>query len=234
MSGERVSRILCAAEPHGSADAVTHMLEAADDQRVQAIALTGDLGSDTGDRGASYRAVFKALGQAKRPTYWVPGPSDAPIEEYLREAQNIEIAMPQLHGVHGTAAYAPDGHIVFAGFGGEVNEDPEAPRDETEHLSYPRWEPEYRLKLWRELEEHQLVLLFHTRPAHKGHGDGSSEALAELVGTHRPRLVVTGGERASEMLGRSMIVAPGSLSEGHYAVVDLHKHEAEMLEFAAV
>jgi Icc-related predicted phosphoesterase len=97
-------------------------------------------------------------------------------------------------------------------------------------LLYPRWEPEYRLKLVRELKDYELVLLFDTPPAHKGHETLGSESLAELVGTYRPRLVVCGGVRGSSTLGRSMIVAPGSIADGQYAVVDLHSKDVDLLQ----
>jgi Icc-related predicted phosphoesterase len=232
MASQHVTRVLCAAEPHGSSAAIEQLLAAGKEHQVQAIALVGDLGAGTGDP-SEYRSLFRALAGAQLPSYWVPGVDDAPVAEYLREAQNVEVVFPFLHGVHGTMAFAPGGHVIFAGFGGDVSDDPEAPRDETEHLSYPRWEPEYHLKLVRELDEHQLVLLFWSPPAHKRHADRGSEALAELVGTHRPRLVVCGGERNSDMLGRSMVVAPGSLVDGQYAVADLYDRQIHMHEFAA-
>jgi Icc-related predicted phosphoesterase len=229
---KRVTRVLCAAGPRGSAEAVALLLEASGQLDVQAAAIVGDL-SGGPDRAADYRALFQALGHAGRPAYWVPGPADAPIEEYLREAQNVEVVFPLVRGVHGTAAFAPDGHIVFAGFGGHVSDDPAEPREELQALRYPRWEPEYRLKVRNELHEHQLVLLLSTPPAHKGLGTAGSEGLAELVNTHRPRLVVCGGERGSEMLGTSLVVAPGSLADGYYAVADLHAKEVELGELAA-
>jgi Icc-related predicted phosphoesterase len=228
MSANRVTMILCAAAPRGVSPALEHLVEAArqrDD--LHALVLLGDLG--TGDP-AAYRALFRLLASTELPTYWVPGPGDAPVDHYLREAYNVEVVFPLLRGLHGTMAFAP-GHVLFAGFGGEVSDDPDAARDETTRLSYPRWEPEYRLKLVRELGEHELVLLLATPPAHKGHGTTGSEALAELVGSHRPRVVVCGGERRSEMLGRSLVVAPGALEDGHYAVVDLHRREVAFEDF---
>jgi Icc-related predicted phosphoesterase len=232
MPAERVKRILCAAEPRGSAEALERLLAGAGEHDVQAVAVVGDL---TGADGAAegYRSVFRTLASAGLPTYWVPGPGDAPVEHYLREAHNIEIVFPFLHGLHGTAAFAP-GHVLFAGLGGELGDDPDGPREERERLRYPRWEAEYRLKLLRELPEHQLVLLFATHPAHKGLGTRGSEALAELIGTHRPRLVICGGDRGAEMLGRSLVVAPGSLAEGHYAVADVQSQHVQHEQLAAV
>jgi len=227
MARERVTRILCAAEPRGNAQAIDRLLEAAEHLDVQAVAMVGDLG----DGAEGYRSGFKSLGAGGLPAYWVPGPADAPVADYLREAHNMEIVFPFLHGVHGTAAFAP-GYVLFAGVGGEIDDDPDGPREEVERLHYPRWEAEYRLKLLRELKDYELVLMFATQPAHKGRGPGGSEALAELVGTYRPRLVVCGGEPATWTLGRSMVVAPGALADGHYAVADLHTRAVELEQLA--
>jgi uncharacterized protein len=227
----RVTRVICAADPRGSGETVECLLEATAERNAHAVSLVGDL-SDRKGSPEGYRAVFRALGMGGVPAYWIPGPADAPVAHYLREAQNIEVVFPLLHGVHGTAAFAPDGHVVFAGVGGEISDDPDASRDELDRLRYPRWEAEYRLKLLSELGEHELVLMFWTSPAHKGRGAPGSEVLAELVSTYRPRLVVCDGERGAHMLGSSMVVAPGSLQEGHYAMADLHAHEVELEQLA--
>lgn len=226
---KRVTRVLCAADPRGSQEAIEALVRAAvADLDVQAIALVGDLSGGGHDARAEYRAVLRTLGRAGLPAFWVPGRSDAPVGDYLREAHNIEIVHPFLHGVHGTVAFA-SGQVIVAGFGGEVDDDPEGPRDEQERLRYPRWEAEYRLKLIRELDEHQIVMAFWQPPEHKGTGSPGSEAVAELVATYRPRLVVCSGGPQSELIGRSVIVAPGSLADGgHYAIADLHEHDVEL------
>jgi hypothetical protein len=224
MSGAaRLTRVVCAADPRGSADAVDALLQATETGDTDALVLVGDLGA-AGDP-QSLRPVFKALARGRHQTYWVPGPSDAPIESYLREAANIEVVSPVLRGLHGAIAFAPGGHVVVAGFGGQVSDDPGAQRDEAQRLSYPRWEPEYRLKVLHELDEHQFMLLFATPPKHEKLGGSGSEVLAELIGTHRPRLVVCGGAQGIGMIGRSLIVAPGSLADGHYAIADLNSHD---------
>ena len=107
------------------------------------------------------------------------------------------------------------------GDGGDV-------REERERLSYPGWEVEYWLKVLKETKDYQKVFLFHTPPAHKGLQERGSEVLAELVKTYAPRLVLTGGEEfRQERLGTSLVVAPGRLSGGEYALVDIHEREAE-------
>jgi Icc-related predicted phosphoesterase len=227
----RISRILCAADTGGSASAAERLVDVAGQREADAIAVVGNLSA--GGDAAGYRSLFHALAQSGLPAYWVPGPDDAPLDTYMREAHAIERTHPNLHGVHGTAALAPGGHAVVAGLGGEIDDDPGAPRDERERLRYPRVEAEYRLKLLDELDEHERVLLFWSRPAHKHLGVGGSETVAELVNTYRPRLVVCDGGRGTEMLGKhSLVVAPGSLRDGHYAVADLQRHVVELAELA--
>jgi Icc-related predicted phosphoesterase len=231
---KRVSRVLCAADPRGSEEAIAALLRLAEEADVQAIAVVGDLSADAGDRATDYRTLFRALGAAGHPTFWVPGASDAPVDDYLREAYNVETVYPFVRGVHGTAAFAPGTQLV-AGFGGEVDDDPEAVRDEQRRLRYPRWEVEYRLKiLQHELAEHEHpILLFSTPPAHKGLGTPGSEALAQFAATVRARLVVCGGPPATMTIGRTLVVAPGSLAEGGYAVADVHALSAELGELSA-
>jgi Icc-related predicted phosphoesterase len=229
MSGRRVNRILCAANPRGSAEAIEQMLATAGERRVDAVTLAGNIGDHDGRWD-----VLRALGRAQLPVYWVPGPGDAPVDRYLRDAFNIEIAFPLLHGVHGTIAYASGG-VLVAGLGGEISDDPEEPREEQTHLRYPRWEVEYRLKVLQEVTKYnQLVLLFTTPPAHKRLSSGGSEVVAELVNTYHPRLVVCAGERGVEIIGTSLTVAPGDLGDGHYAIADLHTKAAELEELAGV
>jgi hypothetical protein len=230
MAGaQRVSTILCAAAPRGSDDAVERLLEVAQRRAVDAIALVGDLGGDGGGQDA-YRRVFRALGRAGRPAYWVPGPGDAPLGPYLRESHAIEAVHPMVRGVHGTAAFTPDAHVVVAGMGGELDDDPDSERDERTRLRYPRWEAEYRLKVLDELAEHARILLFCTPPAHKGMGTQGSDTVAELVNTHRPRLAVCDGERGAVMLGVTLVVAPGSMVDGCCAIADLRSQHVDLVE----
>jgi len=153
------------------------------------------------------------------------------VEDYLREAYNLEIVFPSLHGVHGSFAFAP-GHVVVAGMGGEIV-DRDRGREEAVRLAYPAWEAEYRLKVLRELKDYPKVFLFARMPAHKGLHESGSEELAELIKTHNPQLVVAydpgfaGSVLKHERLGKSLIVAPGALAEGDFSVVDLRDGKIE-------
>jgi HSP20 family molecular chaperone IbpA/Icc-related predicted phosphoesterase len=197
-----------------------------------AVAVVGDLGAPW-SKPHTYRAIFQVLGETTLPVYWVPGLTDAPLRDYLREAYNMEIVYPSLHGVHGTAAVGSD-HIVFAGMGGEIVDDPDALRSEEALLRYPGWEVEYRLKVIREFEDHQKVFLFTTPPAHKGLRQEGSETLAELIKTWSPRVAIIAGEQPrQEPLGSTLVVCPGRVDRGEYALIDLRGRSAAIAVLVA-
>jgi len=223
-------KVLTLARLEGQLDHLERAVELIPDLGVDALVLVGDL-AGAGTKTDDYRKAFKILGRASVPSFYVPGPRDAPVEDYLREAYNLEIVYPYLHGVHGSFAFAP-GHVLIAGMGGEIA-DGDRGREEVTRLVYPAWEAEYRLKVLRELKDYQKVFLFARMPAHKGLHESGSEELAELIKTHNPRLVVaydpgfTGSVLKHEWLGKSLVVAPGSLAEGDFTVVDLHDAKIE-------
>jgi uncharacterized protein len=230
MTSQHLNRILCVGQPGDSGDGTERILQVASSAGAEAIALVGDLAHDPD----GYGDLFRTLARAPQPVYWLPGAGDAPVDHYLKASYNIELAFPTVHGLHGTAAFASDTELVFAGMGGEISDDPGTQREEQSALRYPRWEAAYRLRVLDLLDYNELVMLFATAPAHKGHNTPGSEAVAELVGTYRPRLVVCGGPRAVEILGTSLVVAPGSLADGHYAVAEVHAGTAELAELSAV
>jgi uncharacterized protein len=217
----------------GDADSATALLGELSDADAEAVAVVGDLAGPSTETQV-YRAIFRAFGESDLPAFWVPGPRDAPLRHYLRESYNMEIVYPTLHGVHGTAALGPD-QVLFAGMGGEILDDPGALRDEEKAIRYPGWEAEYRLKLLREFDEHQKVLLFATPPAHKGLHAAGSEVVAELIKTHRPRVAIVGGDQPIlEVLGRTLVVSPGRLDRGECALVDIGEPSAELRTFAGL
>jgi hypothetical protein len=84
----RLTRLVCAADPGGSTEAIAAVVGAAERDDAQAIAVVGTLGAGVASP-ESQRAVFRALAAARRPVFWVPGPDDAPVATYLREAHSI-------------------------------------------------------------------------------------------------------------------------------------------------
>jgi Icc-related predicted phosphoesterase len=221
-----VHRLVAVAGINGDVEQLEQLLAELPERGADAAAIVGDLGAPW-SKADTYRAIFRVLGESDRPTFWVPGPTDAPLRDYLREAYNMEIAFPLLRGVHGTVALGP-GDVLFAGMGGEIRDDPETMRAEEALVRYPGWEVEYRLKVIREFDARDQVFLFTSRPAHKGLREPGSDVLAELIKTYNPGLVIVGGEEPSrEELGRSVVVCPGRLEAGHYALIDVRDRSVE-------
>jgi len=221
-----VSRIVATAEPRGNLEAVERLVKQVDETGAEAVVVLGSLAPRGTTR--AYSHLFKALAQTRLPTFYLPGPEDVPIAEYVRDAATMELVYPYLHGVHGTFAFAP-GYVVFTGMGGMVSDDPHMMRDEQERLCYPGWEVEYRLKFLSELKDYQKVFLFSTPPEHKGLHEPGSTILAELIKSYKPRLVlVNGKEPKRELLGTSLVVMAGSLTKGDFSIIDLREQTVEI------
>jgi uncharacterized protein len=227
-----VRKLLAIGGINGAVEQLERLLAELTERPVAAIAVVGDLGA-AWSKADTYRGIFKALGRARTPAFWVPGAIDAPLSDYLRESYNMELVYPHLHGLHGTAALGP-GHVLFAGMGGEIVDDADAIRAEEALLRYPAWEVEYRLKVIGEFKDHPKVFLFTTRPAHKGLREPGSEALAELINTYRPRVALVAGEGATEeRLGKTIVVCPGRVDQGQYTLIDLRDLSVEVGTVAA-
>jgi uncharacterized protein len=225
----RPDKLLALGGINGAVEPLAQALQNLTDDIV-AIGVVGDLGGPV-TAPETYRAVFRTLGRAGRPTYWVPGATDTALRHYLHDTSGLEIAFPQLHGVHGRVADGP-GHVLYAGMGGEIVDGADDPPTGDE-LRYSGRETEYRLREIAEFKEHPLVLLFTTEPAHKGSRVPGSETVAELIKTYRPRLAIVAGEGVSEeRLGTTLVVSPGRIDRGQYAMIGLHDLSMEVGDLA--
>ena len=80
-----IRRVLAVGPIRGAIEPLQRLLgEELPRLEADAIAVVGDLGT-AWSKPETYRAVFKTLGEADLPAFWVPGPIDAPISEYLSE-----------------------------------------------------------------------------------------------------------------------------------------------------
>ncbi len=214
----------------GDVDRLARFVEKAGEAGADALAVIGDFGGAAGRGPDAYRRALVVLGEGELPTFFVPGPGDHPIHEYLAECYNAEIVFPHLRGVHGGFAFGP-GHVLFAGLGGEVVDDRSHVEGAGDRIVQPGWEAEYRLKTLHEFKDYPRIFLFATPPAHKGlHAPGSS-TLEELVKTHAPRAVIAPGDdvRAVE-LGRSLVAAAPPLASGTAALVDVRGQRVQTLK----
>lgn len=91
-----------------------------------------------------------------------------------------------------------------------------------------------RLKFLSELKDYQKVFLSSTPPEHKGLHEPGSTVLAELINSYKPRLVlVSGKEPKRELLGTSLVVMVGSLTEGDFSIIDLREQTVEIRSIRA-
>ncbi|MGZ4357115.1 MAG: Hsp20 family protein [Gaiellaceae bacterium] len=216
----RLRRLLVLGEIRGRTDTLQRLLGRAFDANADAVAVVGDLGAPW-SKPSVHRAIIRALGEAARPAFWVPGRWDGPLRDYLPEAMGMEVVFPCLRGIHGTAAFGA-GDVLFAGMGGVIEDDPSTLQGEDVLIRYPGWEVERRLRVINALDAPQKVFLFATPPAHKGLHTPGSQVLAELIKTHSPKLVIVAGEHPSrELLGKTLVVCPGRAQIGAYALIDL-------------
>lgn len=221
----RTRKILATAGPVGDPAMVDRLVAHATEAGADVLVMLGGL-APAEARPREYRPLLKALAHANLPTFYLPGPQDAPIDVYLREAYNMEVVYPFMRGVHGSFAFGP-GHVLFAGVGGEIVDDPDAPREEVERLRYPAWEVEYRLKVLDDLKDYQKVFLFTTPPVHKGLHEGGSAVLAETINSYHPRVALISGPSKQERLGSTLVVSTGRLSEGGCSLIDLPEARVE-------
>ncbi len=228
---KRANRILATAEPAGNKEQMTNFVEVAKNKEVDALAILGDITGENVDP-PDFASIFKIIANANITAFIVPGPTDAPFVNYLREIHNIELTFPQIHGVHGTFAFAP-GYIVFAGMGGEIEDTQKVQREEISQLKYAGWEVDYRLRFLETLKEYMKIFLFTSFPAHKGQSKPGVETLEQLIKTHNPRLTIVRGDTYEKFLiGKSEVVSPGLLGDKSIALIDIleDKHEKINLE----
>ncbi len=221
----RITRyILATSNPMGDLENLEKFVQIAPDTGADAIAIIGNLMPKTA-KSRDYAAFFRILSQAHLPTAYIPGPLDAPIWEYLREAANIELVHPEMRNVHETFTFWKGPYLV-AGVGGTILEDGEP--EEKEELRYPSWVAEYHLKALWDLKDYPKIFLLYTPPTHKGLGEGGSQEVAHLIKTHNPLVAIVAGKgQKHETLGASWVVVPGDLSEGEYSLLDLRSRKLE-------
>ncbi len=172
------------------------------------------------DDAASLGRFFQVLSSLGVPACLVPGRTDAPERLFLQAACNAEIVAARIYNVH--RSFAPlGGNWIAAGFGGEITEEE---RDHDFFLRYPGWEAQFSLEFLRHLDQDR-ILVFHTPPADEllGRPTGGHQIVGHILKTYSPRIAFCaspGGRRGKLTLGNTLVVFPGRLAEGDYAIVD--------------
>ncbi|GIV98093.1 MAG: hypothetical protein KatS3mg057_2750 [Herpetosiphonaceae bacterium] len=232
-------RILVIHDLAGRNDQVQAILDRMRDQLVDTIVVLGNLLApdiDLRARPAAFSAVLEQLTAPGRPVYLIPGERDYPLE-HLLQAVRAHRGKTSLVLVHRTAA--PFGcSDVIAGFGGLLTK---GAVSDGEHLAFAEWEvraafehianfnPLFQLARRR-------IFLFANPPRgnhidREGEHHVGLESLNWLLRVHQPDVVFTGGPasgRGIEVIEGTLVVNPGSLAEGSYAIVDLDPLHAEL------
>lgn len=175
-----------------------------------------------------YRRFLELLGALNLPSYIVPGHLDAPERSFLHASLNCGLVAPTVALVH--RSFAPMGRrFLVAGLGGCLTTDK---RETVWTIEYPFWEAASSFNFLHRLD-HAHLLLFHTPPAgtnldlDQGKHVGSPVVNA-LIKAYQPAIVCCGHARNGQgktVLNNSLVVNPGPLAEGYYAVIDTREKQ---------
>lgn len=177
-----------------------------------------------------YHTFYENMRETDLPLFTIPGNVDSPLDQYIKIAWEEMKKNSKLHVVH-SSFFALDKHFIVTGFGGEISE-----HDKEDYfvLQFPRWEVEHGLNFLSNISS-STILLSHTPPVgildsddgkHKG-----CEVVNDLIQKYRPKWVFCGhahGARGKETIGDSIVVNPGALKNGFYALVDTDKEKVEL------
>jgi Icc-related predicted phosphoesterase len=176
-----------------------------------------------------YHQFYSFLNQFKIPAVAVPGNMDAPKENYFKVALESETTYENIKFVHGKILKFRRDYLI-SGFGGEIAEN-----DSEDFFVqvYPRWEAEFGLSDLNYFEQNRILLFHHPPVNHVDLDRGQhigSQVINDLIKVYRPKLVFCGHAhrcQAAEELADTLVVNPGALKLGNYAVVDAVKREAK-------
>ncbi len=181
----------------------------------------------------AFEGFFDRVGRYGIPVFVVPGYLDAPERLFLQAGLNHEVVMPQVDVVHRAFSVLAGENLAFAGFGGGLTSDPNF-RENRFVLVYPEWEAQFAFDLLRQVEVKQKpALIFHTPPRwqnldlengnHVGH-----TMVNHLIKSEAPAYAFVGSARDGQgtaRLGSTLVINPGWLKEGHYAILDTRHDE---------
>jgi len=156
----------------------------------------------------------------------IPGHVDAPYNLFLEEILSRRHRYPHVLPIHHN--FINTGRdFVLVGFGGEITE---GDRDDEVLVRFPRWELEYWLDAVNHLPQ-EPVLLTHIPPLAEridlAEGEHVGNAfLRRLIEELKPIYAFCGHAHAAqgmEEIGETMVINPGALTHGHYAILNTRK-----------
>jgi Icc-related predicted phosphoesterase len=175
---------------------------------------------------ASYRRFMEEMARFRGTVRVVPGHRDAPFENFLRSALRDADANSHVGLVHQSFINAGR-DFVLVGFGGDITPD----ERETGLVNrFPAWEMAYHFEVMQHLPQEPILLTHYPPLAEEidlvdGEHVGSPE-LRDLIESYRPAYVFCGhavGSQGIEAVGDSVVINPGTLTEGNYAILNTRK-----------
>jgi Icc-related predicted phosphoesterase len=176
-----------------------------------------------------YHTFYENMRKLDLPIVTIPGNVDSPLRQYYMIALEEMERNPKLRVVHGSFS-GLKGQFAVLGFGGEITEDEE---ENYFVLQYARRDVEHYVSVLAAFSS--KILLLHTPPIgsldlddgkHKG-----SRVVNDAIEKYKPTWVFCGhahGARGKENIGDSIVVNPGALKNGFFALVDTDKEKVEL------
>ncbi len=166
-----------------------------------------------------YRRFFFNLNGFGIPVVCIPGNMDAPIERYRKAIEEF----PNLHDVH-ERIFEYQGYTFF-GYGGEIGD-----KEERELVFVSKRETVVKAFEKNKDSFNRLILLFHHPPKSKIDLDPGtqthigSEVVNQIIERYSPIFCFCGHAHHSagqDTIQNTLVVNPGALKKGRYAVVDI-------------
>ncbi len=175
-----------------------------------------------------YKKFCRLLDSLGIPVLVIPGKLDAPEERYFMFMQQVAFLSDNIILLHENTVKMES--YLVTGFGGELTEHE---KEDYFVLQYPRNETLFGTRRMRYINPPR-ILLFHTPPiiqmdelagVQKG-----SRLVNEIINAVAPSFLFCGPSFSVSQtykIGSTVVINPGSLADGHFAVVKTKNREAE-------
>lgn len=177
-----------------------------------------------------YRIFCQTLDSLGIPVLLVPGHLDAPEERFFLFMQQAAFLSDNIVLLHENVTRVEK--FIFTGFGGEIT-----PGDKEDYflLKYPRQECIFGTRRMRFLNPPRIII-FHSPPISKlDLEDGQHRGapfVNEIIDAVAPSFLFCGHVPKAwgmEKIGETLVVNPGALALGQYALVDTQEKSVQFL-----
>lgn len=187
-----------------------------------------EISRETEEDNNTYQNFFLSLDTIGIPVIVVPGNIDAPESNFFSHIFNYEMRLKHIRLVQENIFYYEG--FFFSGFGGEITEN-QSEKDFV--LQYPVKNAIFSMrKLFYVIGK--KILIFHTPPKSKLDFERGTHigcyCVNELIEWIKPDFVFCGhahNARGEEWLGKSLVINPGPLNEGCFALLDTKEHSVQ-------